>query len=127
MNATQRFTSAAWNSENASTPSPVGSKPMARNLSSISGCLTISAMAWPSTARASGGMRRPIDAEPPRQLDAGDARLLEGRHVRKTRQPIRTADREPFDQSGFDLLHDHRKHLDEQIDRAAHEIVERRG
>src|SRR5438067_13919883 len=26
MNATQRFTSAAWNSENASTPSPVGSK-----------------------------------------------------------------------------------------------------
>src|SRR5262249_56527748 len=37
---------------------------------------------------------RPIDAEPSRQLDAGDARLLEGRHVRKARQPVRTADRE---------------------------------
>src|SRR5262245_62283702 len=31
---------------------------------------------------------RPIDAEPSRQLDAGNARLLEGRHVRKARQPV---------------------------------------
>ncbi len=45
MNATHRFTSAAWYSENSFTPSPVGSKPMARNLSWMSGCLTISATA----------------------------------------------------------------------------------
>src|SRR5262249_352646 len=60
---------------------------------------------------------RPIDAEPSRQLDAGDARLFEGRHVRKARQPVRTAHGEPFDQAGFDLLHHHRNPLDEQIDR----------
>jgi hypothetical protein len=33
MNATQRFTSASWKAENSVTPSPVGSNPMARNLS----------------------------------------------------------------------------------------------
>ena len=57
MNATQRFTSAAWCSVNSFAPSPVGSKPMARNFSWMSGCLTISAIARPSIARTSSGMR----------------------------------------------------------------------
>src|SRR5262245_6243783 len=113
MNATQRFTSAAWNSENASTPSPVGSKPMARNfVLDIALLDDIGDGVAEHRARIGRHARRPIDAEPPRQLDAGDARLLEGRHVRKARQPVRTAHGEAFDQAGFDLLHDHRKHLD---------------
>src|SRR5262249_45575362 len=71
-------------------------------------------------------LRMPIDAEPASQLDAGNTCLLEGRHVRDARQTIRAAHGEPFDHAGFDLLHNHRKHLDEQVDRAAHEVVERR-
>src|SRR5262249_46499230 len=56
-NAIQRFTSAACNCENCCTPSPVGSKPMARNLSWMSGCRTPSTMVLPRIARASSGMR----------------------------------------------------------------------
>src|SRR5262249_41819529 len=80
MNATQRFTSAAWNWEKSCTPRPVGSKPMARNFSRTSSCLTISAMAAPSMARVSSGIcgcpktpSQPVSSTPetPASLKAG--------------------------------------------------------
>src|SRR3979411_8902 len=70
--------------------------------------------------------RRPVDPEPSGQLDARDAGLLEGRQTRNRRLPVRTAHGQSLDQAGPDLLHDHREDLDQQVDRSAHEIVERR-
>ena len=69
----------------------------------------------------------PIDAEPSGQLDTTHPRLLEGRHLRNTRQPIGAAHGQSFDRAGLDLLHHHRKNLDEHVDGTTHEIVERRG
>src|SRR5262249_23366344 len=56
-NATQRLPAAAWCAEKASPPSPVGSKPMARNFSATSGSRTTSTIALPSSARTSAGSR----------------------------------------------------------------------
>ena len=62
---------------------------------------------------------QPVSVTPGRPTSA------KRRHVRQARLPVRARDRQAANGAGADLLHHHRKHLDDDVDRAAEQIVER--